>query len=153
MVDGVAINSHAPPGVLILTSSVADLGTRTMELSSFEMCLCEIQNTQEQTSFCSWVLPVAYGSATDYSTVNLLKCQLQLRQEYQLSWTRAPQQIKLELPSVQRSTGSRGGQSSSANETLRCYKCDGVGHLARDCKVKKSRAVDNSSIEPEQIKY
>ena len=57
------------------------------------------------------------------------------------TYTRAPQQIKLEPPSVQRSTvPSRGGQSSSANETRRCYKCDGVGHLARDCKVKKSES-------------
>ena len=45
-----------------------------------------------------------------------------------------PQQVKQEPPTSNQPTDSRGGQPSSLKEQRRCYNCNGIGHLARNCR-------------------
>ena len=110
---------------------------------------------QEGLSYSLMKSPAVSG-ARDYIELSLAakneekrQAELLRRQQYHQAtmprvgnrklgtYTHTPQQVKSE-PSDQ--STDRGGQSPSVKEPRRCYNCDGVGHLARNCKVKRTES-------------
>ena len=60
-----------------------------------------------------------------------------------VDYTRTAQPSRVEKPP------DRGGQSPSVKEPRQCYNCNGIGHLARNCKVNlKQKVVDNVHNKP-----
>ena len=88
------------------------------------------------------------------------QAELSRRQYYQQTvgnrklglYTPTPQQVKSEPPQLNLPP-DRGGQSPTVKEPRRCYNCDSVGHLARDCKVKTESSGQQHRSRNRQVRF
>ena len=64
-------------------------------------------------------------------------------------YTPTPQQVKSEPPQLNLPPDC-GGQSPTVKEPRRCYKCNGISHLARNCKVRPK--VESGGRQPQQTR-